>query len=32
MKEKILGKTATPAVKVQRFRPDDTLMAFLKGL
>ena len=32
MKEKILGKTAIPAVKVQRFRPDDTLMAFLKGL
>lgn len=32
MKEKILGKTATPAVKVQRFRPDDTLMAFLKSL
>lgn len=32
MKEKILGKTASPPVKVRRFRPDDTLMAFLKGL
>ena len=32
MKEKILGKTAIPPVKVQRFRPDDTLMEFLKGL
>lgn len=32
MKERILGKTATPAVRVQRYRPDDALLTFLKGL
>lgn len=32
MKEKILSRTATPGAKMQRFRPDDALLAFLKGL
>ncbi len=31
-KEKILAKTAAPDGKVRRFRPDDALLAFLKGL
>ena len=31
-KEIILAKTATPAGKVNRFRPDDALLAFLKSL
>jgi integrase/recombinase XerD len=31
-KEKILAKTATPKGKTSRFRPDDALLAFLKGL
>jgi len=31
-KEKILAKTATPEGKSSRFRPDDALLAFLKGL
>jgi site-specific recombinase XerD len=32
MKEKILSQTATPGAKLQRFRPDDELLAFLKSL
>lgn len=31
-KEKILAKTATPDGEARRFRPDDALLAFLKGL
>ena len=31
-KEEILAKTATPEGKAKRFRPDDTLLAFLKSL
>ncbi len=31
-KERILAKTATPEGKTSRFRPDDALLAFLKGL
>lgn len=32
MKQKILSKTAVPTGTVKRFRPDDVLLAFLKGL
>jgi site-specific recombinase XerD len=32
MKEKALAKTATIATKVGRYRPSDTLLAFLEGL
>ena len=32
MKEKALAKTATIATKVGRYRPNDTLLAFLEGL
>ena len=32
MKSKILDKTTPPGGKPGRYRPDDTLMAFLKGL
>ncbi len=31
-KEKILARTTMPEGKASRFRPDDALMAFLKGL
>jgi integrase/recombinase XerD len=31
-KEKVLARTAMPEGKASRFRPDDALMAFLKGL
>jgi len=31
-KQKILAKTAAPTGSVKRFRPDDALLAFLKGL
>ena len=31
-KEKILAKTAAPEASVMRFRPNDALLAFLKGL
>ena len=32
MKQKILAKTATPTGSGKRFRPDDTLLAFLNSL
>jgi integrase/recombinase XerD len=32
MKQKILAKTSTPGIKLQRFRPDDALLTFLNGL
>lgn len=32
MKEEILARTVLPGGKVKRFRPDDSLLAFLKGL
>ena len=32
MKEQALAKTAPPEGKPGRYRPDDQLMAFLKGL
>jgi site-specific recombinase XerD len=32
MKQNILAKTATPTGSAKRFRPDDRLLAFLKGL
>lgn len=32
MKEEILAKTAPVDTKPGRYRPDDDLMAFLKGL
>ena len=32
MKEKALARVAAPAAPMNRFRPDDQLLAFLEGL